>query len=616
MQTLFRPRHFILALLLTILAGWPAVVDARDNTTRETSESLTRFSTGFHHYDSKGYHGKVSEYTLPDTGFDASFQLRRAREEYYFNLNSEILDKDDQTHHLEMDLKRYFHMDLSYMQFRHFLDHDSLSNQAFLTDINPGANNSITIEETKADNTFRLPALPFVKFFVNLRKYEKHGSRQTTTVSKDCSSCHITSVNKRIDQSTDEMKLGFEARIRNTTVNYQYFGRDFNEGRSAPQADYGRGASFFQFQGVQPYGDTPDFKNSSHKLSLHTKLPFATTLFAAYRFGTRSNREIHEDVDFSSFSARLSKYFSRFISCDLFYGNYQMDNDIDDAFERDIEKGGIDIKARLLKKTSVKFNYKWQDIDRHNFAENSTRKTSYSLAMTTRLIRGLRLHLLYKICRVDDPFILEDNRFTRTIIQTSLPEKERQVYASLSWSPLSAFSLNTSVRSTHSRNTEYQVDEELFEFVLSTWYMPFERMTLIGSFTIYKNETDTAHTYKPVHLSDEDSLLLNDNVPYDHLSTSFFLSATYRLSPRLAITGDMTFINSDADFDMMLDDENIGRYSDLDIHQIRTSAGFNYLVNRRVSLYGKYAFHEYDDRKNSSLDGEYSMISIGLNYSF
>lgn len=603
-------------LLVTLCTAWSATVYAEDNTTRKITDAFTDISTGFHHYNSKGYHGKVSEYTLPDSGFDASFHLRQARENYYFNLDSDILDKDDQTHRLEMDLKRYFHLDLSYMQFRHFLDHDSLKNQAFLTDIDSGENNSITIEEIKADNTFRLPALPFVKFFVNLRKYEKHGSRQTTTVSKDCSSCHITSLNKRIDQSTDEMTLGFEARLKNTTVNYQYFGREFNEGRSAPVTDYGRGASFFQFQGTQPYGDTPDFKNSSHKLSLRTGLPFSSTLYAAYRFGTRSNREIHEDVDFSSFSARLSKHFSRFISCDLFYGSYQMDNDIDNTFERDIEKGGMDIKARLLKKTSVKFSYKWEDIDRHHFTENRTRKNSYSLALTTRLIRSLRLHLLYKTTRVDDPFILKDDTFTNSIIQTSLPEKEHQMYASLNWSPMSAFSLSSSIRYTDSRNTEYQVDEELYEFVLSAWYMPFERMTLLGSFTVYKNETDTAHVYKTFHLAEEESLLLDDHVPYDHLSTTVFLSATYQLSPRLAITGDMSFTRSNADFDMIMDDKNIGRYSDLDIHQIRTSAGFNYLLSRQISLYGKYAFHEYDDRENSALDGEYSLISIGLNYSF
>ena len=78
----------------------------------------------------------------------------------------------------------------------------------------------------------------------------------------------------------------------------------------------------------------------------------------------------------------------------------------------------------------------------------------------------------------------------------------------------------------------------------------------------------------------------------------------------------MTFINSSADFDNVLNNNNIGDYSDLDINQLQASAGFTYLISPKMSLYGKYIYHEYDDKEESTFDGEYSLISIGLNYSF
>ena len=57
-------------------------------------------------------------------------------------------------------------------------------------------------------------------------------------------------------------------------------------------------------------------------------------------------------------------------------------------------------------------------------------------------------------------------------------------------------------------------------------------------------------------------------------------------------------------------------YSDLDIEQVQSSFGFSYLVNPKMSVYGRYMYHEYNDREDSSLEGQYSMVSVGLKYSF
>jgi hypothetical protein len=610
----FKISHILFSAITALICmSFTAPVYSQDNSTQIDTELFTDMSIGYHFYNNKGYHGKVSEYSIPDSGMDASIRIKDFRGNSFFNLESEILDKDDQTHLLNLDLQRYLLMDLSYMKFRHFLDHDPLTNQEEVTDDYSGMDNKIIIEEIKADNTFHLPLLPFVKFFANFRKYKKDGNRQTTTVSKgdgDCSTCHVYSANKRIDQDTDDIVLGFEATLKKLTVNYEYKGQKFTEGGAAPTADYGSG---FSVSGENSYGDTPEFKKDTHKVSLRSKLPFSSSIFASYLFGKRTNRDTRQDIDFTSLSARLSKYFSRFVSCDLFYGNYQTDNDIRNSFERDIEKGGIDLKARFLKKTSAKLTYRWEEIDRDNSAENRTRKTSYTASLNTRLMKSLRLHLRYKTIRVRDPFIMDDNRF-QGIIQTSMPEKEHQLYASLNWNPFTTFSMNSSIRYTSSRNTEYSdIEEDFYEFVISTWYMPFERMTLMGSFTFFENEIDTSSVYSTHFLPD---LIFYDNVPYENTSHSIYLSATYQLNPRLALTGEVTFINSDADFDTMIDSSNVGAYSDLEINQVQTSVGFSYLVNPKMSLYGRYTYHEYNDREDSTFDGEYSMVSFGLNYSF
>lgn len=584
-----------------------------DNETAVPFEFSGSITTGYHAYSNSGYRGKVSEYSVPGSGADASINLQGSSRKNYFYLSSEMLDQDDQTHQLNFDLSRYLQMDLSYMKFNHFLDHDPLTNQDTVTDIDAGKNNSITVEELKAGSEIRIPSLPFVKFFTNFRSYKKKGSRQTTTAAKNnsCSSCHINSANKRIDQSTDSIGLGFEANIKQVAFKYEYESQKFDADGSAPTADY---TSFYPFplQGVNPYGDTPDFEKDSHKVSIRSALPFSSSIFSSYQFGKRTNRDTHEDVEFSNFSARLSKFFDRFFSCDFIYGKYTMDNDIAGAYERDIEKGGLDLKTRFFKRTTGVLSYRWEEIDRENFSVSSTKKRTYSASLNTRIKKDLRLHLRYKTTRVQDPFTTENTSYAGDIVMTSLPEKENQLYASLNWNPFARFSLNSSLRLTNSRNTRYNLDEDLYEFIISAWYVPFKNTTLSCAFTSFKNDIDTGGPYKTFH-ADE---LFYENMPYENKSNAINVAATYQASSRLALTGDITFIDSTADFDGRLDGDNLGDYSNLDIQQIQVSTGFTYLVNRNISVYGNYQYHEYNDREDNSLDGDYNLIRFGLNYSF
>ena len=197
-------------------------------------------------------------------------------------------------------------------------------------------------------------------------------------------------------------------------------------------------------------------------------------------------------------------------------------------------------------------------------------------------------------------------------VMTSLPEKENQFYTSLNWNPDPAFSLNSSFRYTASRNSKYNLDEDLYEFVISAWYAPFERTTVTCSFTSFNNDIDTGGPYKTFHLDE----LFYENMPYENKSNAIYLATTFQATTRLALTGDITFIDSTADFDGRLDNENLGNYSDLDIQQIKASAGFTYLFGRQTSIYGRYQYHEYNDREDSSLDGDYNLFSFGVNYAF
>ena len=168
--------HITMAITALVILAIMHPVYAQDNETDNQTAVPFEFSgtitTGYHAYSNSGYRGKVSEYSVPSSGADVSINLQGSSRKNYFYLSSEMLDQDDQTHQLNFDLSRFLQMDLSYMKFNHFLDHDPLTNQDTVTDIDAGKNNGITVEELEAGSSIRIPSFTFVKFLTNFRTYK------------------------------------------------------------------------------------------------------------------------------------------------------------------------------------------------------------------------------------------------------------------------------------------------------------------------------------------------------------------------------------------------------------------------------------------------------------
>ena len=77
-------------------------------------------------------------------------------------MNGRMLDENDQSYNLNLDLNRYLRSDFSYIRFQHYLDHDQLKNQDFTKDYNTGRSQQADhIEELKANNTLLLPSAAF-----------------------------------------------------------------------------------------------------------------------------------------------------------------------------------------------------------------------------------------------------------------------------------------------------------------------------------------------------------------------------------------------------------------------------------------------------------------------
>jgi hypothetical protein len=267
------------------------------------------------------------------------------------------------------------------------------------------------------------------------------------------------------------------------------------------------------------------------------------------------------------------------------------------------------------KKSFFTGGYSWEDIDRTASAEESTVREVASIAFLSRLHRTVDLNVRYRNERTHDPFVNEEWKLFRSLM-TSEPTRRDETRIALNWSPRGNLSLSSFIVYEQADSSRYDLDEERVEMMMSLWFAPRENLTITGSYGLIDTEIDTRTTYKTFHgvwLSD---ITLDDHAPYDDRSSFYSLLLNYRFLPNLALSSNLTFTNSRADFDSTVYDNNVGEFSDLNIEQLDASLGLDYLYKPSISFYAKYNLRDYNDRENDDLDGELHYISFGVQYAF
>lgn len=568
---------------------------------------------GYHYANINGYRGKVGEYEVLDPGLEGKFTLKTHTRNNYFDLGGEIKDKDDLRYMMDFDAHRLFQTETSYMRFRHYLDHDPLSNQDFFTDFDVGESNSIIWEEIKSKNTFRISFIPNLKIKADYRQLNKRGHRQATTVTM-CTQCHVTSRNRRVNQTTEDFKVGAEMKIGYFTFNYSHLQRSFGEGGRSPIAYYGFAAPSFPVKGFNRYNDIPDSRTYINHFKVKADLPLQSDFYFNYEMGKNHNRETRHEREFESFAFRLTTAVLKYITFNFNYYNYNMDNNVPGAMEKDVRRSGVSFRTRPWKRNFLRGSYRWEDIDRRNSAQESTFKKVFRLALFSRPSRKIDFNIRYKNEMIDDPFILEQWDLFR-FRQTSLPNRRDEIQLSFNWNLRRNLSLSSTLRYEDADSNRYDVDEERVEMMFSIWFALRDNLILTGSYSLVDTEIETRSAYKTYHRGGLFDFSFDNTVPYDDRSHWYNLTLNYRFSRKITLISDLTFIESSADFDSRIDG-NIGQFSDLHIERVDASIGLDYLYKPYLTFYTKYNYRDYNDREVNELDGEVHLISFGVSYTF
>jgi hypothetical protein len=568
---------------------------------------------GYHHANPNGCRGTVGEYEVLDPGLEAEFRLR-GRQPSEFDLAGTLKDKDDQLYLFDYSYKRIFQTETTYARFKHYLDHDLLNNQDYVTDFDAGQSNAVIREEFISKNALHVPALPGLKITADYREQDRRGHQQATTVSK-CTQCHVTSRNRRINQTTRDIRVGTELSIGHLTLNYSHLQRAYTEGGRAPSALYSTEASSFPVRGVAPYSAVADARTYLNQIKAQTILPLRSALYLDYARGENLNRETRREREFKTFAMRLSSAFFKYVTLSADHADYDMDKTSADAAERDVRRSGFSFRTMSWKKTSLRGSYRWEDIDRRNSVEESTLRKILTLALVSRPHRSLSLNMRYQNELIDDPFVAESWETFRSV-QTSLPTRSDEVQLAGTWNFGSRLSLSSAIRYEESESSRYAVDEERLEMTWSIWFAASSDLILTGSYSLIDADISTRALYKTYHRARLSNFLLDSSVPYEDASHCYNLNVNYRFSHRVALAAGCTYVDSRADFDSSINRNNVGQYSDESIDRLDAFIGLNFLYRPSLSLYTRYNYRDYDDRENSGLDGEAHILSCGVQYSF
>ncbi len=254
-----------------------------------------------------------------------------------YDANFGIFNDDEIEGGLSLDVKRYFRTDNNYQRFIHWLENDDLVNWnddpdfSFPDTMGPaaadlyyvalgskkimcrpdlvGANVAVAQhdswgkdlyiirEEFTSKNEFLIPGAEFIKVHADYRRETRRGYEQGRTMNK-CSGCHFFAEDRRVNEATDDFKIGATAHLGMLTVDYTYFYREFKDKASSPTNTYvdQPGALDTQkllWDGDDPgivYDATPKSEKSSNIVKAQLALPMNTSVFGTYVNTTVENK--------------------------------------------------------------------------------------------------------------------------------------------------------------------------------------------------------------------------------------------------------------------------------------------------------------------------------------
>ena len=440
--------HWSLIFVVALLAATAVV--AQDTDTEGVVE------VGAWDASTEGSPDKVSEYEPDDGGPNLKLEVRSDNVE----LEAEVRDDNDAVLSLDFDVDRWVRSETDYVSLLHRLGFDNLDHFAAATghgrltrhtDLGSGQPYDIDYHRLEHRTEFQPRGMNNLTFAVGYDHQERQGLRQQTNVSH-CDSCHVTSQDRPVDETTTDARLEAQIAWDGGQVTASLVNREYEDNAGPITLAYDdalhpelRAPVFdnrVQYDGVTlPVGQDPDIDKEIFEIDSSFDDVGGFALTAGGAWSTTENNFTGNEASYSGALITAARLFKNWNLA--FRGrSYSLDNDnyfVDaneprgvagpqanltyreiygfdpdylrlSALNRSVFESNFDLSRRLAgKKGRVRFSWEYRTIDRDHLevAPGDTKSTTNVLGVSWRARpkKGWKTQLALEHGEVDNPFV-------------------------------------------------------------------------------------------------------------------------------------------------------------------------------------------------------------------
>lgn len=479
------------------------------------------------------------------------------------------------------------------------------------------------------------------------------GPNNTCASGANNRGCHVLSQSQKIDWLTTEIEPVIETKLGAVSVEYSRTMRGFTQDdQGVSRAGYAAPSEFFPVNAAtqHPYAVVPDNYTQIDRLKFGVDLTDDTDLYALVYYGDTENKDMFTHRTFNGWDFRLTNRSIDGVTVTGYAKQHSENNQLPatvpeaNAFpagvvaaslrhpvDRDYTKAGL--KARWLlgdrryRSTgwSLAGGYEYGEIERdfvtfrsigapdaqrprnQVFTQPNTYTDTIFFGPEWRVCRSLDTYVRYKMVNARNPlFGFRENQenvidpANDTAVNTNQPQHVDNVEFGGTWTPADNFLLNATIaveRATH-YSAEADFDEDSYPITFSAWWAPTQKLSLSAGLGFYSNWIV------------QDITIGTDRSAGDAATTTpwFYggradvvnLGANYAWTDRISLVGGMEFVRAK---DAFKDPSSPGLSltflpgaSDVIVETWRLTAGVDYLLSRRSSVYFRYIYYDYNDK--------------------
>lgn len=581
----------------------------------EQQQFIGTLASGYRMVSSTGSAALANPYGVNRSGTTAAFTLGMLSPELKLRADGQFLDPDDYLGELFFDYAGMVRIDLESRSLRHNLVREPLF-QSFTStalplvtytavpDSTPGEP-ELVARQSRVDTRVRLGHLP-AHLSLGYWRFERSGSEQRMV--NDLATNTFYTVSRRIDQATNEARVGVDANLGLFSLAYSFRIRDFNN-QATPLTISSLPAAVME---------PADSRVTTHTAKLFSNLSGGLTATAAYSISQRENTTQRSDLYRSSqprdtiqqISGDLSYTPLPQLSLALRYRHREVDRDTPRLVGSVYSAGIIAVQpATSTTKDAASLSAAWRpdsrltvrgeycaelisrdqvwDTGTATLGSDANQLHSGTVAVLWRPLRTTRLHASYRFTNNNKPTPLYsfDDRHTGNLL--------------LDWSSTGRWGVTAHYRAVADRNDDRSTVTAPVTAEIATprdslsqsaggsaWFSPLSRLMLTATYGWLGLDARQTFLFNPADATTRTA------TSYRSHAHMYGLEGTYAASDRLDLGLGLHQTRSLARFQVPLWSaaSGIGNDSRLDTTETTTSGRLNWQVTSQFGCLLEYRF--------------------------